>query len=213
MNQRLLLIIYCIVALVISFIPIIGIPFNWLETIFHELSHALVTLLTAGTVVAFKLDLNGAGMVLSRGGISPLIAFSGYFGAAVWGYLLYQAGHRQRVIKTTLSVLIVAFAAVLIFWVRDLLTAFILLVVMALFLLVLKNSHGRYLNNIAQFTGVLVLFNAIKSPLYLIDGQNRGDGALLANLTLIPEIVWVLIWLSTGVFMLYNMWQLSNNRS
>ncbi|NRA83322.1 MAG: hypothetical protein HRU22_05960 [Gammaproteobacteria bacterium] len=54
-----------------------------------------------------------------------------------------------------------------------------------------------------------MLFNAVKSPLYLIDGQSRGDGALLASLSAIPEFIWVLIWLSLGLYLLYKMWQQS----
>ncbi len=209
MSQRYLLIIYCIITFFISFIPIVGVPFNWLETIFHELSHAIVTLITGGEVISFKLELSGAGMVMSRGGISLLIAFSGYAGAAIWGFLLYQAGSSKTIVQYTLALLIATFIAVLVFWVRDLLTAIILLIVTGLLALIFKNTQGPYLSKICQFTGVLVLFNAIKSPLYLIDGQSRGDGALLASLSAIPEFIWVLIWLSLGLYLLYKMWQQS----
>ena len=212
MNQRLLLSLYCVIGLLLSFIPIVGIPFNWLETIFHELSHAIITLLTGGMVVGFKLELNGAGMVLSQGGNRFMIAFSGYAGAACWGFLLYQAGYHQRIIKVTLAILIAILSLVLLLWVRDVLTVFILLVVIGLLGLILKNSQGRYLSKLSQFTGILVLFNAIKSPLHLIDGQSRGDGALLASETAIPEIVWVTIWLSLGGYLLYNLWRQSGEK-
>jgi hypothetical protein len=41
--------------------------------------------------------------------------------------------------------------------------------------------------------------NSIKSPWYLIDGRNFGDGAALANLTGLPEILWVFIWFMIGI--------------
>jgi hypothetical protein len=212
MNQRLLFLIYCLIALVVTYIPLIGIGFKWLETIFHELSHALMTVLTGGTVIKFKLELSGAGMVLSRGGNGVIIAFFGYFGAAIWGFLLYQAGYRVRIIKATLAALIVAFLLVLILWVRDILTIAILLVMVGVFMMALKNIQGRILNSICQISGVIVLFNAIKSPLYLLNVSNAGDSALLANLTLIPEFIWVFIWFGIGVYLLYKMWLLSEDK-
>ena len=212
-KQQYLLIFYAVFALFISYIPLVNIPFNWLETIFHELSHALITLLTGGQVVAFQLELNGAGQVLSRGGISLLIAFSGYFGAALWGFLLYQVGYRSRVSKITLIVLIILFVVTLIFYVRDLLTVIILSVVTLLLCALIKNIRGRWLVVFVQLTGVLVLFNAIKSPLYLLDGKSRGDGALLAQITLVPEIVWVILWFGWGIFLLYKIWLLSQSKA
>jgi len=213
MNQRLLFIVYCVIALVITYIPVVGIGFKWIETIFHELSHALVTLATGGQVIRFTLELNGAGMVLSRGGIESLIAFSGYAGAAIWGFLLYQAGYRRRIIKATLTVLIVIFCIVLALWVRDFLTALIMGLAVGLFGLMLSNAQGRLLNCLSQLIGVTVLFNAIKSPLYLFIPNTAGDEALLARITFIPEVVWIISWLSCGLYLLYKMWELSENRN
>ncbi|NRA55732.1 MAG: M50 family metallopeptidase [Gammaproteobacteria bacterium] len=209
MNQRLLFIIYCVIAVVITYIPVIGIGFKWIETIFHELSHAIMTVLTAGQVIEFKLELSGAGRVISRGGLDVAIAFSGYAGAAVWGFLLFQAGYRRRIIQTTLALLIVIFCVILILWVRDLLTGVILGAAIGLFSLMLRNERGRLLNWISQLIGVTVLFNAIKSPLYLLIPNMTGDEALLASITYIPEFVWIISWFSWGVYLLIKMWQLS----
>lgn len=212
MSPRLLFIAYCFIALIITFIPLISIPFNWLETVFHELSHALATLLTGGQVISFKLELSGAGQVQSRGGISILIAFCGYFGAACWGFILYQAGYSYRIVKSLLTFLVLGFSLVTIFWIRDILTLFIMLIIIAWLIVMLRSHQAQWLNNIGQFTGIFVLFNAIKSPLYLLDGQQRGDGSLLASLTFIPEIIWIVIWLGWGLFLLLKMWKLTKGR-
>ncbi len=211
MNPRLLFIAYCFVAFIISYVPMINIPFNWLETVFHELSHALITVLTGGQVISFKLELNGAGLVQSRGGVSTLIAFSGYFGAACWGFILYQAGYSYRIVKSLIMFLVAGLILVTIFWIRDFLTLFIMLIIIGGLWLMLRNHQTKWLRNIGQFTGVFVLFNAIKSPLYLLDGQQRGDGSLLARLTFIPEFVWIVIWLGWGLFLLLKMWQLTKS--
>ena len=48
-----------------------------------------------------------------------------------------------------------------------------------------------------------MLLNAIRAPLYLIDGQHVGDGAQLADLFLIvPEIIWVALWFAFGLALL-----------
>ena len=204
---RLALISYCVIALVIAPLPLINIPFNWLETVFHELSHAVFTLLTGGKVMVLRLYPNGAGEVLSQGGNQVLIAFAGYFGAACWGWILYQVSFGQRFSKWLLYGLIASMALSLLLWVDLLLTAFILLVLMVLLLLVVINVGGLWLSRLLQLMAILVLFNAIKSPIYLIDGQNRGDGAILARLTYIPEFVWVMLWWGWGLFLLFCLWQ------
>lgn len=203
---RLALYFYCIIALVIAPLPLIGIPFNWLETVFHEFSHAYLTLLTGGEVMALRLYPSGAGEVLSQGGNHILIAFGGYFGAACWGWILYQASAGQRFSRMMIYVLILSMAAGLILWVDYLLTALILLMLVVLLLLLVRNVAGLWLSRLLQLMGILVLFNAIKSPIYLIDGQSRGDGAILARLTYIPEGIWVLLWWSWGVFLLFLIW-------
>jgi hypothetical protein len=39
----------------------------------------------------------------------------------------------------------------------------------------------------------------VKSPWYLVDGRDFGDGAALTQLTGIPEFLWVVVWFSIGV--------------
>jgi len=53
-----------------------------------------------------------------------------------------------------------------------------------------------------KLTGILVLVNSLYSPWYLIDGRSLGDGAALAELTMIPEFIWVLIWSLLGLLSL-----------
>lgn len=202
---HLALIIYCVIALVIAPLPLLGIPFNWLETLFHELSHAMVTLLTGGQVVALRLYPSGAGEVISHGGNQVLIAFAGYFGAACWGWAIYQISLGQRYGKLLLYLLVVSMALTLILWVDLLLTALILLSLIVLLLMV-TNVGGIWLSRLIQLMAILVLFNAIKSPIYLLDGLDRGDGALLARLSYVPEFVWVLLWWAWALFLLYNLW-------
>ncbi|MCG7532174.1 M50 family metallopeptidase [Psychrobium sp. MM17-31] len=207
MNQRILFFGYCLFAIVISYIPFIGLPFIYLATIFHEISHALVAVVTGAQVVEFALAVDGSGHVLSRGGSSFLIAISGYLGVSIWAALLFQAGTRNNLARFTIGSLIVLFSVTLILWVNNLMTALILGAVIGLLVLMLAKTSAVYITHLSRFVAIIVLFNAIKSPLYLIDGRAAGDGAILAKMTFVPEIVWVVLWCAAGLAVLYWLYQ------
>jgi len=207
-NQRWLLLAYCVFALVINQLPWVSIPFIYLTTVFHELSHGIAALVTGGSIVEFSLSTNGAGHVISRGGIAPIIAFSGYFGAALWGGLLYQSARYIDLGRATLVLLIFSFVLTLVLWVNTLITAAILVLMIGLLSAVLIGPSNKILKHVIRFIAVIVLFNAIYSPLYLL-GSSKGDSVLLADLLLLPELFWVAIWLCWGLFVLYKLFKSS----
>ncbi|MFT6900422.1 MAG: membrane-associated protease RseP (regulator of RpoE activity) [Colwellia sp.] len=187
-------------ALILSQIPIISIPFKWLESYFHEISHGLAALFTGGSIVRIQLFSNGAGLCTTRGGMSFLISFMGYAGAALWGMgIYYIATIHQRIAQILSGIIALLLLTTLIFWARDLLTLLIITALLALVVLKFKYSKLSYLQVSLQLTGVLILLNSVKSPWYLIDGRNIGDGAALSQLTGIPEFLWVIVWFSIGV--------------
>ena len=195
-----------IAALIILQLPFVSIPFKWLESYFHEISHGLAALLTGGSIIQIQLFPNGAGLCTTRGGSSFVISLMGYGGAILWGCLIYSLASVNKRIAQAFSMLLVAlFVFSILLWVRDLLTLLIVLVLLALVIAQLKYSSQKYLQKLLQITGLLVLVNSLLSPLYLLDGQSRGDGAALANLTYIPEIVWVVLWLAAGLYATYRL--------
>jgi len=187
-------------ALIISQIPLISIPFKWLESYFHEISHGLAALVTGGTIVKIQLFPNGAGLCTTRGGMNFLISFMGYSGAALWGMGIYfVASMHQRIAQILSGIIALLLVTTLIFWARDILTFIIIAVLLAVVLLKFKYSKLSYLQLSLQITGALILLNSVKSPWYLVDGRNLGDGAALSQLTGIPEIIWVFVWFTIGI--------------
>ncbi len=183
-------------ALITSYIPILSWPLEWFETFFHEISHGLMALLTGGSIARIELHLMGSGLCYTVGGVHFLVSFSGYAGAVMWGALLYMVvgvanPWKARTLVASLGILVVG---VTVFWVRDLISLFI--VAMILGLVIAAYAAGRYrLSQLAiRFIAVYVMLSAARTPLSLIDGRSLGDGDTLATLTGIPEIVWVLIW-------------------
>ncbi|AWB58106.1 M50 family metallopeptidase [Colwellia sp. Arc7-D] len=199
-----------LIALIILQLPFISIPFKWLESYFHEISHGLAALITGGSIVKIQLFPNGAGLCTTRGGSAFFISLMGYGGAILWGSLIfYLASSHQRVAQVFSVLLVVLLASSILLWVRDLLTLFIVLILLALVFAQIKYSSHKYLQKLLQVTGLLVLINSLMSPLYLLDGQSRGDGAALADLTYIPEIIWVVIWFFAALFATYRLSKIS----
>lgn len=200
-------------AVIILQIPIVSIPFKWLESYFHEISHGLTAILTGGTIVQIQLFPNGAGLCTTRGGWSFLISLMGYGGAIIWGALLFSLASIHRKVAIGFSLLLLFLLSIsIVLWIRDLLTLIIVLVLVALVATQLKYSAHKYVRKLLQVTGLLVLINSLMSPLYLLDGQARGDGAALADITLIPEIIWVALWFFLAVFVTYRLSQIKFSR-
>ncbi len=195
-------------AIAIKQLPLISIPFNWLESYFHEISHGIAAILTGGKVLRIQLFANGAGLCTTQGGISFVISFSGYAGATLWGWGIYKLASAHQKAAQGFSVLIlILLVSSIVLWGRDLLTWFILGVLAALFLLTIKLQKIHYLQRLMQLFGLLILLNSLSSPSYLLDGRHLGDGAALASMTFIPEVIWILIWFSIALLALYSLYK------
>jgi hypothetical protein len=191
-------------AIFVRQLPFVSIPFNWLESYFHEMSHGIAALITGGSIVRIQLFTNGAGLCTTQGGSAFIISFLGYAGATFWGWAIYRvASAHQRAAQAFSAIMLLLLASSLIFWARDLLTIFILLVLAVMFVLTIKMQQLRFLQLLMQFFGLSILLNSLFSPTYLLDGRDLGDGAALASITFIPEFVWVIIWFVLALAALY----------
>ncbi|QDP00958.1 M50 family metallopeptidase [Thalassotalea sp. PS06] len=190
-----------LIAVLFSQIPIVNIPFQWLETFFHEISHGLAAILSGGHIIRIQLFANGAGLCTSAGGNSVFVAFSGYAGAVLFGMLLYWgAGVHRQGAKIISGILIAMIIVTLLLWVKDLLTAVICLVLTAIFSLKLAYSRSTWLAPILKIISLVVLLNALQSPWYLWSTPQKSDAYLLAQYTMIPGFIWIIIWLAMAIW-------------
>ncbi len=195
-------------AVIFKQLPLVSIPFNWLESYFHEISHGIAAIITGGNIVRIQLFANGAGLCTTQGGIAFIISFSGYAGATLWGWGIYKLASAHEQIAQLFSVLIfLLLVSSFVFWGRDLLTWFILAVLAGIFLLTIKLKKVHYLQRLMQLFGLLILLNSLFSPSSLLDGRHLGDGAALASMTFVPEIIWVLIWFLIALLALYSLYK------
>ncbi|MGI2065234.1 M50 family metallopeptidase [Shewanella sp. MF08487] len=208
--SRGLFIIELVVALLITRIPYLSVPFKWLESYFHELSHGIATILSSGIVSHIQLFPNGAGFCFSQGGSPMLIGFAGYFGAACWGYLIYLLATWPKGIRVSFALLgaLVVLSGLL--WGRDILTLAILAVLTIILLLPLKLSQNKMLTQFLRIIGLMIMLNALASPTVLL-GLGQGDAVMLAERTWIPAWIWVGLWLLTSAGALYFAWRRVDN--
>ncbi|WP_019029403.1 M50 family metallopeptidase [Colwellia piezophila] len=195
-----------IAAIIIRQIPIVSIPLNWLETYFHEISHGIAALLTGGEIINIQLYATGAGLCTTQGGLSFFITFFGYAGATLWGWLIFKlANSHQRTAQIFSGLMIVLLLASIVFWARDVLTMVIIASLAVMFVMTIKMQRLYYLQILLKFFGLSILLNSLFSPTYLFDGRDLGDGAALSSMTMIPEVVWVLLWCVLAIAALYSL--------
>ena len=191
-------------------LPLIKLPLRWLETFFHEMSHGLAALITFGRPLKLEISWNGAGMMTSRGGWRIPTLLAGYMGASLWGLIIYLAGYylAQGSAVILIATLFVFIIVATLLFVRDVVTLFIMALLAGFFYIPLQFTHLEFFPDLLRFIGLGVGFNALKSPLDLIDGQLVGDGADLQRITFIPEGVWILFWFIFGIVSIIYMWQI-----
>lgn len=198
--------ILILAVVIVRQIPIISIPFNWLESYFHEISHGMAALFTGGNIIRIQLFANGAGLCTTQGGVNFLITLLGYAGATFWGWGIYKlASTSKRVAQLFSAAILLLLLSSIVLWSRDVLTIIILGSLVAMFALTIKLRQLYYLQMAMQFIGLSILVNSLFSPFHLLDGRHIGDGATLASMTFIPEIIWVVLWCAIALVAIYSL--------
>lgn len=209
LSPRQQLSLFIVLAFIIDYLPIINLPFLWSETFFHEISHGLAAVITGGTIHNITLNFNGSGLCTTSGGTRFLISFSGYAGSALWGLLIYSIADTLSPAKAKfmVGIMVAMLALTLLLWARNISTIIILSVLLLMYATPLYKALWFRVKFFIQLVAVFIMLDAIRSPLYLLDGRDLGDGASLSKLTLLPEFFWVALWFAIAVGCLYSLWK------
>lgn len=201
-----------VLAFILSSFPLIsllGTPFSWMMTFFHEISHGIAAIVTGGSISKIELNLDGSGLITYHDGIRVIVAFAGYSGAVLCGMAIYisaSTANKKHADGLALFLAIIVIGSAVL-WARDLVTWIIMGVMSGVLISIIKLNNSTMIQFLMKFIGIYVLLDAVSAPLHLIDGSDRGDGADLADITFIPEIIWVGIWVFCGLFGLYYLWK------
>jgi hypothetical protein len=229
--QLFLLLLATAITLVLWFIPFaeyLVYPVRLFTTFIHESSHAIVAVLTGGSVQSLTIATDGSGEVYSASGgmIGELLTSSaGYLGTMAFGVLmlfLIRRSFSPNKILTGLGILVAAMTVVFtiissVFNFLSLNTTFSSiaftaiagaalaagLIAMGIF------AKARVASFAVAFLAVQCLLNAaldlvnvffINAP--FVGSNIQTDAGNMAAATGIPGIVWVVIWMGISLLMI-----------
>ncbi|PYT01589.1 MAG: hypothetical protein DMF63_01715 [Acidobacteria bacterium] len=229
--QLMLLLIATVITLVLWFLPFadyLVYPIRLFVTFIHESSHALIAVLTGGSVQSLTISSDGSGVVYSApsGLIGGLLTSSaGYLGTTAFGVLLLYLIRRSfspnkllAALGIFVGVMTVVFTVISpMFHFLSLNTTFSSIaftVVAGAVLAAGLIGLGIYAkDNVARFAvaflAVQCLLNAaldlvnvffINAP--LIGSDIQTDAGNMTAATGIPGVLWVIIWMGISLFMI-----------
>ncbi|MEF2965356.1 M50 family metallopeptidase [Paenibacillus sp. M1] len=201
MNKWLKVVLYLVgSAFLTRLIPFSG-WFRMLDTMIHELGHAVATLLLSGRVLRIELNPDHSGVtysVLAPGWSQVAVSLAGYATASLFAIAMFYGYYKRKQAQGLMVISALALVTIL-FFVRSgygLLWLIIFIAVNLLFYFI----GGRFRNFYYLLLAFLCLEESVMGPITLLllsltrPGQ-AGDAANLANMTMVPALVWSLLFL------------------
>lgn len=208
------------------YLPVVGYvvyPIQLFATFIHESAHALMTLVTGGSVMSLTVSPDGSGMVWSQttGLSSLLVSSAGYMGTTLFGTLLLvwmRFGLKSRLAlylcSGLIAVMTVVFGFIAPFWnflsnvtfFSVVFTVFSGAVLTAGLFAIAKFATDKWVNFSLAFLAVQCLLNAFFSlkTLFVITTATdaSSDAANMAAATGIPAVLWVILWIAISLVMM-----------
>jgi hypothetical protein len=183
-------------------------PFRLFGTFVHELSHGFAAIFTGGNFHRFEVQPDLSGVAWSAGGIRVLVASAGYVGSAIAGGVLILLHQRLLSSRVLLIGLGVALALLCVLFVRNLFgvtTGLSLAAVLLLAGLKLGESWRDALLITLALQLILDGYNSLFTVLSLSTAAGtHTDAHTMAQITYVPAIVWVLVWMGLSTVILYH---------
>ena len=202
--KRLILPLLLIAIVLLWNTPVIY-PLKILVVFFHEMSHALATLLTGGSVQEMEVTLFQGGHVLSSGGSRFIILNAGYLGSLIIGATIYLLALHTRWDRTVSALLGVIILIISLLFVRNLF-GFIFGVISGGGLLLLARYSNESINDMVL--RVVGLTSMIYVPLDIFSdtisrSYLRSDARMLAEEFGGATLLWGSIWIIISVLIVY----------
>jgi hypothetical protein len=199
-----------VVAAVASLIPVVQLfllPLTYLNTHLHEFCHAIVAVITGGSVKDIEVFASGAGVTPVAGGFLPLIASAGYMGATIMGAAIILLGSTPVKSKRVMGFLAGLLGVSMVIWVRgDMvgeLSGLFWIAALALSAIYLRGNAALF---VCQFIGVEQCLNSVTSVYQLLrisfSGEQVSDASIMHSATMIPDTFWAFAWCSFSLIVL-----------
>jgi hypothetical protein len=193
-------------AIVISYIPFASIliyPIRLFVTFIHEGGHAIMALLTLGSVDRVMITSSGDGVTYTRGGIQLLIASAGYLTTTGFGAVLLVLCSRGQNAKAVLTVTAGIILALTAFFTNDpfsWLTGILLSVGLVWAAIGLSQRWAHFA---LSFLAVQCCLNALFDlrTLFLISTTTsmHSDAVNMQAMTMVPAALWAVLWILISI--------------
>jgi Peptidase M50B-like len=202
-SEQITILIIFIASLMLWNTPVIY-PIKLFVVILHELSHAIMGLVTGGKITAMSIGLDLSGKCQIEGGNQIAIASVGYLGSLIWGILIYIAPNNLnsgKWILITFAEIILSISLIT----SSNLTFLVLSVISSLCILLTAfylriNIISILVRSIGLISCVFVLFD-LKEDLFSRNDVIT-DVTILSSLTGIPGILISTSWIVFSFFMI-----------
>ncbi|KIM87416.1 hypothetical protein PILCRDRAFT_814937 [Piloderma croceum F 1598] len=182
----------------VPYLKLLIYPFKLLTVGFHEMSHAIMGILTCAKVHSIELDPDEGGATSMSGGIPWLTLPAGYLGSSFIGACLITCGFDTDASKVASLVLAVFFLFTLWWARRNLLTWLLIIGMSGLIVLFWFVAGGVALRYFVLFVGVMsclyVVWDVIDDT--IARKVNSSDASAFAHVCgCCPSQVWGVLWL------------------
>lgn len=181
-------------------------PFTLFTTWIHECGHAVMVVLTGGSVSSITIHPDTSGLTRSLmpdGRIARgLVASSGYLGSSIVGCLLVAATRVEKRARPILWGIGAFMLFTLVFWIRNAFGALVVLGWAVTLLALARKGTGGAPRFLLSVLAVQVALNAVYHirVLFLVHGPSDAD--TMAQLFLAPAWFWASAWMLLSVLML-----------
>lgn len=196
-----------IAAFLICRIPKVGVYLRCLNTLIHEVGHAILSILTSGSVERIELfdDTSGAAYTKSKNIFGKLLVplagytFSSFAGfGAFW---LLETGKEDWFIYILGGVCVLS----LVLWVRNGYGIFWILTFMILLFCVWYFDNAAFSFYTNYFFASVIAIESLYSSLVILyisaeNPKGSGDAANLRKLTFVPAVIWGLFFAAQALF-------------
>lgn len=199
-----------VISIVLSFIPLAGLlvyPFKIFVTFIHEGGHALATLGTLGSVERIIINPDTSGLTYSLGGMPIVISSAGYLTSTMFGAALLLICRNGKNAKMALGLSAALILGLTIIFVQGFFGLIVGIVLTAGLIFFAAASNPKVAHFFLSFLAVQCCLNALYDlkTLFLLSAitSHASDAVNMQHLTLIPAMVWALLWLGLSLVVLW----------